>query len=144
MDFDGRIDVKMNRRAVCAILSPVEAIFRCLNLFDVFEEVVDELIPMTESAVNHNPQSKDVVLPLTRVQISVLLMLGRASIVTLQDYVEDVEQTLNERGVAPDTSQGLLKVLRLRAQVLDAFDELEDASETMLLVDELDEALASD
>lgn len=143
-DTEGRIDVKMNRRAVCAIFSPVEAIFRCLNQFDVFEEVVDELIPMVESAVGHHPQNKDVVLPLTQIQICVLLMLGRASLVTLRDYVEDVEQTLNESGVAHDTSQGLLKVLRLRSQVLDAFGELEDASETMLLVDELDEALSSD
>ena len=141
---EDRIDVKMSRRAVSAIFCPVEAIFRCLNQFDTFEEAVDEILPIVQSAVDHNPQNKDVVVPLTQLQISVMLMLGRASLVTLGDYVEDVEQTLNERGVAPDTSEGLLKVLKLRSQVLDAFGELEDASETMWLVDELDEALASD
>ena len=140
-DLDGRMEVKMSRNALKTILCPVSGIMHCLNSDDMFNEVLDEVIPMLE---RHNPRSKDIVLSLNRIQIYVLHLLSRASLLTLWDYEDEMRQARKERGIDHIDSEGLLKVMELTSQVQDADSELMDAGETMLVVDQLDEALSND
>ena len=142
-DIDERIDVKVDRNALVAMFSPAEGIFRVLNQIDTLYDVIDEVTDMVESAVAHNPRSKDVVLPLTRNQIYVMMVLSRVSLAGFKQQVEDMRDALDYTG-RDGVTPGLSRVVRLMSRVGELLDELTDATEAMLIVEELDEALSSD